>query len=71
MKTVEYWRWWTYDIGGTKLAKSRHYMDEATALERHPEATRVQGTLILREVYEAGERMPDYYKPGITPTDRG
>lgn len=62
MKTLEYWRWWTYDLGGIKMTKTRHHMDEATARERHPEAKRVEGTMQLHRVYEAGEELPQNFK---------
>ena len=70
MKTLEYWRWWTFDLGGIKMAKTRHHMDEATALERHPEAKRVDGTMELLRVYEAGEKIPANFKPGLAPNNR-
>lgn len=52
MKTVEFWQWMTWNLPGTKMVKTRHHMDEATALARHPEAVKVPGTMVLREICE-------------------
>jgi hypothetical protein len=57
MKTVEYWRWMTWNNQRTKLTPTRHSMSEETALARHPEAVRVPGTMELREVCTTEEDM--------------
>lgn len=60
MKQVEHWRWYTSDPErpGRKPTKTRHSMDEATALATDPNATRVAGSMELRQVYEPGDAMP-------------
>jgi len=55
MKKVECWLWMIWNLQGTKMTKTRYLMDEATALERHPEAVKVPGTMVLREVCETDE----------------
>ena len=55
MKTVEHWRWLTWNLAGTKMVKGRHHMDEETALARHPEAMRIPGTMELRQICETEE----------------
>lgn len=57
MKTVEYWRWMTWQVGGEKKTITRHHMNEETALARHPEAVKVPGTMELREVCETPEDL--------------
>jgi hypothetical protein len=42
---------WQRMHGLLRVAMKR-VMDEATALERHPEAVKVPGTMVLREVFE-------------------
>lgn len=55
MKRVEYWRWYIMDPVKGKLRATRHVMDEATALSRHPEATKVPLSLEVRELPETDE----------------
>jgi hypothetical protein len=52
MKAVEFWCWLipTQTQHGTKMVKTRYRMDEATALEAHPGAMKVPGTLEWRNV---------------------
>ena len=57
MKTVEYWRWMTWNLQGTKMTPTRHHMDEETALSRHPEATRLPGSMQLRSICTTEEDM--------------
>ena len=57
MKTVEYWRWMTWNLSGTKLQATRYRMDEETALARHPEAVRVPLSMVLRQVCETEEDL--------------
>jgi len=49
MKTIELWRWRLRDHRG-KLINTRYAMTESVALERDPEAVRVEGTQELRRV---------------------
>ena len=55
MKDVEFWQWMVWDLHGTKMHKTRHRMDEVTALSRHPEAVRVPGSMIMQRVCETEE----------------
>lgn len=52
MKTVENWRWMTWNLSGTKMTSTRYHMDEETALARPPEAVKVPGSMVLRQVCE-------------------
>lgn len=55
MKRVEYWLWTIWNLQGTKKVKTRHHMDEVTALARHPEAVRVPGSCEVRQIPETPE----------------
>jgi hypothetical protein len=52
MKTVEFWLWLipTPSLRGMKTVKTRYRMDEATALEHHPEAMKAPGSMERRNV---------------------
>jgi hypothetical protein len=56
VKKVEFWRWevWS-ETGPRKRVKTRHHMTEADAMERDPTATRVAGTMEIRELPETDE----------------
>lgn len=57
MKTVEYWYWLipTPTPRGVKMVRTGYRMDEATALEAHPGAMKVPGTLELRNIPETAQ----------------
>jgi hypothetical protein len=48
MKRVEYWLWGVKNERG-KVHTTRHRMTVETALARHPEAVRVEGSCEIRE----------------------
>jgi hypothetical protein len=51
MRTIELWRWRVRGLNGRQHV-TRYAMTEAEALQRDPEAVRVEGTLEIREVPE-------------------
>lgn len=57
MKRVEYWRWWIWNLQGTKKVKTSYRMSEAAALKQHPEATKVEGSMEVREILETDEEI--------------
>ena len=67
MKQVEFWRLEVWNLQGTKEVKTRHHMDEATALARHPEAIRVPGSMELREIAETDEELADRFNTRSDP----
>jgi hypothetical protein len=60
------WRWWTTDPErvSQKPSLTSYFMDEKTALERHPDARRHEPSRKLQTVYERGEDPPANSKPG-------
>lgn len=67
-KQVEVWRWWTADPEriSQKPTLTSYYMDEKTALGRHPGAHRDARSRKLQTVYEPGEDPPANTKPPQT-----
>ena len=63
MKTVEFWCWWVVDEVTGKRRATRHKMTEPEALERHPGAERVAGTMELRSMPETDEERADLFRP--------
>jgi hypothetical protein len=66
-RTTEFWRWevWS-ETGPRKRIKTRHLMTEAVALARDPTATRVLGTMEVRELPETDAELS-----ALTHTGRG
>ncbi|HEV7575971.1 MAG TPA: hypothetical protein VGO85_07995 [Caldimonas sp.] len=52
MKHVEYWRWRYRDSKSGRMCRTMYALSEAEAT-RLPQAERIPGTMILREVDEA------------------
>jgi hypothetical protein len=52
MKHVEYWRWRYRDSESGRMCRTMYALSEAEAA-RLPQAERIPGTMILREVDEA------------------
>jgi hypothetical protein len=48
MQTVEQWQWWITWAG--KRVRTRHHATEADIRQQHPDAERVPGSCIRREV---------------------
>lgn len=65
MKPTEFWRWNVRDEVSGKVRPTRHHMTEADALERHLEATRVPGSMELRNLPETDkDRAALHTSPG-------
>ncbi len=52
MKTIECWRWRFRDPGSGRVCRTMYALSEEEA-RKFPQAERIPGTLILREVDEA------------------
>ncbi len=57
MKPTEFWIWRIRDELTGKMRKTRHRMDEATAMQRHPEALKVPGTCEVRNLPENDDEL--------------
>lgn len=57
MKQVEHWRWYTWNLQRTKMTATTYHMDEETALARHPEATKVPNSMIVRNHPESDDEI--------------
>jgi hypothetical protein len=68
MMPTEFWFWLIRDERTGKFHKTRHRMDEATALARHPEAVRVENSCEAREVPETPEEAADAVFRLMTPS---
>ena len=53
MKTEHTYRWLTKWNG--KMTPSQHHCTEESIRKQHPEAVRIEGTLIVREIPESDE----------------
>ena len=62
MKRIAYYRWLTWNLQGTKKTPTRHHMDEATALARHPDAEKIELSLEWREVPESPEEATELHR---------
>ena len=64
MKKVEYWRWRYRDA---RTGELRRTMFQLTAEEaaKYPEAERIDGSMLLREVDDTGfaDTMPRVFRP--------
>lgn len=67
MKRVEFWKWMVRDEITGKMRKTRHLMDEETALARHPEATKVPGSMEPRMLPEFDGEIPAMMTPPARP----
>lgn len=56
MKRVAYYQWIVRsETAPFKMVKTRHMMDEETALRRHPEAIKVESSMEVRSIPETPE----------------
>ena len=64
MKLVECWRWRFRDPGSGRMCRTMYAISEEEA-RKFPQAERVPGTLIMREVdeFEFGDTVPDVGVP--------
>ena len=66
MKKVEYWRWRYRDA---RTGELRRTMFQLTAEEaaKYPEAERIDGSMLLREVDDSGfaDTMPRVFRPFV------
>jgi hypothetical protein len=56
MQKIETWRWHCRNVAGKAFTTRFHCTEEQIRLE-HPEAERVEGTLIVREVPETAAEI--------------
>ena len=52
MKTVEYWRWRYRDVETGRICRTMFACSAAEAAKLYPEAERIEGTMVLREIDE-------------------
>ena len=55
MKTVEYWRWYYRDKRTNRTCMTMFQLT-AEEVADYPEAERIEGTMVLREVDDSGWR---------------
>ena len=55
MREVEFWCWRVISETTGEPYNTRHKMDMTTAIDRHPEATRVLGSMEIRRIPETDE----------------
>jgi len=53
MKTVEYWRWRYRDKGTGRICRTMFQLP-AEEVADYPEAERIEGSMVLREVEDSG-----------------
>lgn len=66
MKQVEYWRWRYRDPKSGRICRTMFQLTEEEAAQ-YPEAERIEGTLLMREVDEDPEfadTAPRVFRPG-------
>lgn len=68
MKCIETWRWKTPWNG--KWSTTRFHSTEEDIRRTHPEAVRVEGTLIVREIPEAPEEKSPTLRSWPMPSGR-
>ena len=56
MKPTEFWQWWITDEFGRRR-KTSYRMSRETALERHPDAEPVAGSMEIRNLPETLEEQ--------------
>lgn len=66
MKTEHTYKWLTKWNG--KMSPTRYHCTEEFIRKSHPEAARIEGTLIVREVAETPEEMPKQLSSWPMPT---
>jgi hypothetical protein len=67
MKKVEYWRWRYRDPATGRMRRTTFQMTADEALAKHPDAERIAGTMLLREVDEDfADTAPRVFRPGST-----
>ena len=65
MKKVEYWRWRYRDPATGRIRRTTFQMSAEEALAKYPGAERIEGTMLLREVYEDFvDTAPRVFRPG-------
>lgn len=60
MKREETYRWRTLWLG--KMSATRYHCTEEFIRHRHPEAERIEGTLIVRMIHETEDERPIAHK---------
>jgi hypothetical protein len=70
MKRIETYRWRTLWAG--KMTATRYHCSEEDIRKEHPEAVRIEGTLIVREIPETDEERKAAQYSDLTspPMDR-
>ena len=67
MKKVEYWRWRYRDPDSGRVRRTTFQMSADEALAKHPDAERIEGTMLLREVDDDFvDTAPRVFRPGST-----